>query len=182
MCRLNLKKKRKAEPHFFESRAGRSFTMIDICIGIAGPLVVFAFILSSLCNATRSGVLVGRGTRTLAKRWMLSLSGRRRQLWYRRRSTDGCSLSGRRWQLWYRRRSNDGCILSGRRWQRCGQPRLFRFGSTSASLSDRCCCGLFVLLWPEHRVNPSPVDSVVPKMVRLVAPPGTVGSEAMPVF
>ena len=163
MCRLNLKKKRKAEPHFFESRAGRSFTMIDICIGIAGPLVVFAFILSSLGNATRSGVLVGRGTRTLAKRWMLSLSGRRRQLWYRRRSTDGC-------------------FLFGRRWQRCGQPPLFRFGSTPSSLSDRCCCCLFVLLWPDHRVNPSPVDSVEPKMVRHVAPPGTVGSEAMPVF
>lgn len=52
--------------------------MIDICIGIAGPLVVFAFILSSLCNATRSGVLVGRGTRTLAKR--IVISGRLYQL------------------------------------------------------------------------------------------------------
>lgn len=53
--------------------------MIDICIGIAGPLVVFAFILSSLCSATpRSGVLVGRGMRTLAKR--IVICGRLYQL------------------------------------------------------------------------------------------------------
>ena len=46
--------------------------MIDICISLAGPLVVFAVVLSRLCNATRSGVLVGRGTRTLTKRIVIS--------------------------------------------------------------------------------------------------------------
>ena len=47
--------------------------MIDICIGIAGPLVVFAFILSSLCNAIRIGLLVERGTTTLTKRIVITM-------------------------------------------------------------------------------------------------------------